>query len=1213
MSSVEQKYKYMHPEDAVVKKDWAAGTTDIVSFTDYIYSDNKLNIESIRYPPAWLKAIIDEPLVNAIDHFIRCYGSNQPVTEITVNFNRDGIVTVSNNGKGIEIIHHPVANMYVPQLIYGILNQGEHTDKDSASITGGTNGIGAKLGNCFSNTFLLETVSYEHDQGHKGLCAYIQKWTNGMKNVEAPMIIPHDKIPASMKYPHTKLTMYPDYKGIFKYDAFDENVYATLNKLIHTRMVIASAFIHYANNIRGQKHKISLKYNGAEIGVKSMYDIAKMICPGGQIFTTLAQPCAQSSASHGLFKYPWEVTVIIDDTLPDHLRTLSNVNGMIVRGGAHIKYISGILQDDVRAMVAKEIKDASVKLPPQYFSNNIVILLNTQVPGAKWNAQAKDNLNIPEEIRKQLAYTIDKKFLGQLSGGLKDHILTTLLNRKKKTKSKSDFHKKHKPANLIRGANFHKYAPKCSLLCTEGDSAETQVRIGITERLSTDYYGTLGMRGVIMNARKKSKVITAGGVTHVKKLPVLEKNQFVNALADIVGLNDKYKYDPSTQSYKNEIKQLRYGRIIVCVDQDEDGMNILGLFINMFERLWPNLLAAGFVQWWQTPLIRAYPNGGGTIEEFYNESDYQRFLNGPNVDISKYEVHYYKGIGTHEREEILHMFDKFNSNVCTILSSTKSRDMLEIYYGNVPSKRKQVLRLPYKELSSAAKQARIDTCKVLCDEILAHEVDGSQRYNISRKLDHAIDGMNLVGRKIYAACYKIFNVKNKQMKVSQLAGFVSQKMEYHHGEDCLHKSITGKAFVTVGGKQLPPLVPLSQFGTRMYGGKDAASARYIFTKFNKRINNIIYPPEDFPNLQYTESEGKCTEPVCYYPIIPMAILESTEIPAHGWKLKTWARNVHDVINNVKFMINSEDHSRLFKMRPDTYGWRGRIGNISGVEASFGEYIYDSETNKLIITELPLRVWTRPYVNMLEDKSESDDRIIDKVTDKSNDNVVRIEVDLKPGAMSILDELGTIFTDGVEEYFQLREKMNADLNYLGINKEVIEFKNYDDIMRYWFPYRQDQYRMRIERNLIILNLELEVMKSKYKYINSGINVSRMSKKAQDEVLSEANYVRYNTGALRANKHIPTHILRDTILTHNASYEYLLVVSDSKKSTEAIEKLATKISDKENEIKKYIELSSRGRFPGAEIWLQELDMLEVEIKIGRPTKWLYEDKKKKYKFK
>jgi DNA topoisomerase II len=411
---------------------------------------------------------------------------------------------------------------------------------------------------------------------------------------------------------------------------------------------------------------------------------------------------------------------------------------------------------------------------------------------------------------------------------------------------------------------------------------------------------------------------------------------------------------------------------------------------------------------------------------------------------------------------------------------------------------------------------------------------------------------------------------------------------------------------------LPILVPLSQFGTRMYGGKDAASARYIFTKFNKRINNIIYPPQDFPNLQYTESEGKRTEPVFYCPIIPTAVLESTEIPAHGWKLKTWARNVHDVINNVRFMINTEDHSRLFKMRPDTYGWRGRIGNIGGYEASFGDYEYDEDRNKLIVTELPLRIWTRPYISMLEDKAEADERIIDKVTDKSNDNVVRIEVDLKPGAMGVLDNLGTVFSNGIEEYFQLREKMSTDLNYLGVNKEVIEFRSYDDIVRYWFPFRQEQYKLRIERTLIILNLELEVLKSKYKYVTSGIVISKISAKMQDNMLQEAGFTMYNTSALSANKNIHTRDLYNAITVHNASYEYLLVISDSKKSTEAIEKLAAEIVEKENEIKKYIELSSRGRFPGAEIWLQELDMLEAEIKIGRPTKWLYEDTKK-YKFK
>jgi DNA topoisomerase-2 len=1229
---IETKYKFVSPQEAVITKDWAAGTTDIVEYVDYIYTDGKLSIETIKYPPALLKAVIDEPLVNAVDHFIRCYNTADAVTEISIEFAKNGLVTIYNNGRGIEIKKHSISGKYIPQMLFGMLHQGEHSVKETASITGGTNGIGAKLGNCFSKIFVIETLSTEHDFGDSEPCLYIQKWTNNMNNVEPPLILHGDTFPKTApRTPHTKITMMPDYIGVFKYTAFNDDLYAQLNKIIHTRLVFASAFMHYANSIRGNRQQITLKYNHIAQTTRNMADIAKLMVDNQRIFTTLAYPIAQSDpiaqsakcAASGAttpspFTHPWEITVIINDTMPDHLRMLSNVNGMIVRDGAHFKYVMNILREDIRGVIAKELSDAGLKMPTQYFNANVILLMNTQVPGAKWKAQAKDILDIPDNIRKQLAYTIDKKFLSSLSGALRELMLSMLMSKRKKPAPRTKFHEKYKPALLTKRTNFHKYAHDCHLLCTEGDSAESQVRIGLTECLSVDYYGTLSMGGVIMNARKKSKVVTFGNESHVQKMPKLEKNAFINALADITGLNHKYKYNPSSISYASEMKQLRYNDIIICVDQDEDGMNILGLFMSMFERLWPNLFAAGYVKWWQTPLIRLYPKSGGVIQEFYNDDDYNTFCT--NNDISIYNAKYYKGLGSHSREEIINMSTKFNQNVCQIVTSCKSHETLEVYYGSVVLKRKIELRKPYVELGAAAINQRRLTHKVLCDEILNNEVNGSQRYNISRKLDNAIDGMNTVGRKIYAACTKKFAKLNTPLKVSQLSGYISEQMDYHHGEESLQKSITGKAFLAPGGKQLPILVPLSQFGTRAQGGKDASSPRYIFTKFNKRINDIIYPHDDYPNLEFTVNDGVRVEPKCYYPIIPMALIESTSIPAHGWKLQTWARNAFDVIKNVRWMIQTTDHSRLFKMTPDTFGWKGLIANIYGVEASFGLYQVGassgaSNKNKpttITITELPLRIWTEPYIKMLKDKMFTDD-IIEDISDKSNDKHVHIIVTLRPGAFERLQDYGTVFSDGIEEYFQLRNTMNVNLNYLGINKEVIEFSSYDDILRYWFPYRQEYYRMRVERIMILFNLKLQMLQNKLRYICSGIVVSRMPVSAQCAKLEAENYVKFNTSVISQNSSLRTKDLTDAILGPSASYKYLLSTTDSGKSDEAIESMRKKIEKVTNKKDEYENLSTRGRFIGAEIWSRELDALENEIKIGRPTRWLYEDFGDKFKFK
>ena len=192
-------------------------------------------------------------------------------------------------------------------------------------------------------------------------------------------------------------------------------------------------------------------------------------------------------------------------------------------------------------------------------------------------------------------------------------------------------------------------------------------------------------------------------------------------------------------------------------------------------------------------------------------------------------------------------------------------------------------------------------------------------------------------------------------------------------------------------------------------------------------------------------------------------------------------------------------------------------------------------------------------------------------------------------------------------------MNVNLNYLGINKEVIEFSSYDDILRYWFPYRQEYYRMRVERIMILFNLKLQMLENKLRYICSGIVLSKMPASAQCAKLTAENYVKFNTSVISQNSSINTKDLTEAILGPTASYRYLLSTTDSGKSDEAIESLRKKIAKVTNKKDDYKNLSTRGRFIGAEIWLRELDALENEIKIGRPTRWLYEDFGDKFKFK
>ncbi len=116
-----------------------------------------------------------------------------------------------------------------------------------------------------------------------------------------------------------------------------------------------------------------------------------------------------------------------------------------------------------------------------------------------------------------------------------------------------------------------------------------------------------------------------------------------------------------------------------------------------------------------------------------------------------------------------------------------------------------------------------------------------------RSIGSIIDGFKPGQRKIIFACFKR-NLK-EEIKVAQLSGYVAEHSAYHHGEMSLTGTIVNMAQNYVGSNNINLLMPNGQFGSRNQGGKDHASARYIFTNLNK-ITRVIFPEADDHTLTY---------------------------------------------------------------------------------------------------------------------------------------------------------------------------------------------------------------------------------------------------------------------------------------------------------------------------------------------------------------------------
>ena len=100
---------------------------------------------------------------------------------------------------------------------------------------------------------------------------------------------------------------------------------------------------------------------------------------------------------------------------------------------------------------------------------------------------------------------------------------------------------------------------------------------------------------------------------------------------------------------------------------------------------------------------------------------------------------------------------------------------------------------------------------------------------------------------------------SSRAQVGQLSGYVSEHSAYHHGDVSLQGTIIGLAQDFVGSNNLNMLDPNGQFGTRLQGGKDAASARYIFTNV-AQVTRTIFHPADDAILDYLNDDGQSIEP-----------------------------------------------------------------------------------------------------------------------------------------------------------------------------------------------------------------------------------------------------------------------------------------------------------------------------------------------------------------
>lgn len=1203
--SIEQKYKWQSVTDAVTGKDWVAGSASPEVYNEIIAGGNGEPVP-ITYAPAWSK-IVDETIVNASDHVLRCIHENlQLVTEISVTMGEK--ITVRNTGSGIPVCVHAEAtremklgrDVYICEFIFGQLFQGSNAVKPKVTpetllqtLIGGTNGIGAKATNCFSKQFTVRT----YDEVRQ--LYYEQTWTDGMKKCSPPIIRKYEEIPAKDRRPFTEVTYTPDYEGKFS-TKMTNALMKQYCDIIYTRMIMTAMYVNYACGRLNVRPPV-VTFNSKNLSkYKTTLDIAKELYPRNVRICGTMIP-AEREKSH--FTLPWEITVVVTPQ-GKQLNDIAIVNGMVTHGGGHINRARACIVAALTAAIKSSVNEITNAKALSIVDRETVLVMCCQIPNPGWTGQRKDVL---KQTAAQFShYEFAAPFAKKVGKALADSVLSDVVVDEANKVSAATTAKIIVPPEVytpaLRAGKKRPHWRNTSLCLCEGNSAVASAKRG---GLSREWFGFLSLQGVIMNARRESTVEEFENEfrQHTVQSIRLQQNKGWNLLLSIVGLD-------ANSTYADDDEPLHYGQLIMFVDQDHDGKgNILGLFMSMFGKLWPNLIRRGYIKWFATPIIRAFPTSGkGRVAAFYNEYEYAEWSKSKAA--FAHNVRYFKGIGSHSATEATAMFKTMSEHLLTFVLDERSEVLFEVYFGNNSNKRKEALSRPMRMLSIAEQKHIDETLSISCSTHLETDVDWYQRDNLERKLDHVVDGQNQAGRKILNSLIRVINSK-ELLKVAQFAGDIARHEDYHHGEVSLENSIFNRGLFCVGAKQLPFVRPYGAYGTRACGGKQHCKARYGHLKANGPLLRALFPQDDYCMLQFNFVDGKRKEPKYFMPIVPLAVCESGRTPAHGWTLQLWARFLPDVVKAVRDMINRDDEKCTGELRPYAYqnipnGYKGQVCTIGGEEYSFGTYEWHPTENQIIITELPLRVWTDNYVKYLQTRIGKG-VIADVQNDDTDMSTVRIIVTLEPGTYATTKAAGNSICDGIIEYFKLRSKLTSHINLMTPDKSVAEFENYADVVSAWYPHRRDMYIMRAIRQVEVLKHKIVYYENIVRYIKSsndnkfaGWRVDRMVGKLKTDGYVQINEKQVNNPGFTA-----TGDLKEKVFGEGANYNYLIDLTDRKKSAESLQKYEEELEKLRKTLEATYASNRKGEFPGADMWLKELDELEFVYYDGVESGWTFGD--------